>query len=151
MTEDWVTDYMSQRKSEQTETEIELKKAKRSEEGAPRLFRALSNRIQSDIKQYHVNGGNQDLFYFFTPSNKFAVRKSNYPSVTLEVELKEVAIEYSYRYKIDGTVDPKITEGHFLVKADLSGNVQVVQGGVAFVDVSDVSEALLKPVFDFVK
>jgi hypothetical protein len=145
--DDWVEKYRAERKAEGQESEAELIKAKHAQAGAPRLFKTIADRVKRDVEAY----GDNSLHYGFVPSSKFIVRRPSYPAVELEVTLSGVAVEYEYRFMMDGASERTTSNGVILIKADLAGNVQAFQNGLPFKDEIEVSEFLLKLVFDYLQ
>ena len=142
--DDWVEKYRANRKAENQVSEAELIKAKYAIAGAPRLFKSIADRVKRDVEAY----GDRALSYSFVPSSKFIVRRAIYPTVELDVVINTVSLEYSYSSKTDQASEEISSDGIILIKADLAGNVQAFQNGLPFKDEIEVSESLLKLVFD---
>lgn len=151
MAKDWLDEYLSDALEEGQRQEVEQLKAELAVQGSERLFRALATRVKSDIERYTAKNPPTALRYDFQPSRMFAVRRSTFPSVTLEVELKGAYVEYRASLRRDDTSETNAYQSALEIVSDLSGSVQFSQSGVLFQDESEVSAALLKPILDFLR
>ena len=150
MADNWVERYMIEKKQGSIKQQADLRMAEIAKDGSPRLFRAIVDRVRSDMDRYHKSGGDKSLRFDFIPSRRFVVSKSSYPAAGLEVELKEATVECRYFFKLDDTASLDERFKHFRIAADLHGNVQAVRNGLPFTDESEISAELLKPVLDYI-
>jgi hypothetical protein len=145
---DWVSDYMASRQQAQAQNADDARTARIALAGASQFFRVLAGRVRRDVEQFHTMGGDKRLVYSFVPSHKFIVRRPDYPAVCLTATLNDIFIQYELvRISEFGSTEEPI-EGQFRIDADLKGRLQAVQGGVKFTDPAEISQILLKIVFD---
>jgi hypothetical protein len=66
---------------------------------APMLFKMLKDQVSSHVAEFNRedSSGQSPIEFHFQPSNKFTVRHSNFPVITLDVELDDDAGTISYR------------------------------------------------------
>jgi hypothetical protein len=119
--------------------------------GAPGLFRALSARVQSDVATYESDVA-YGLIYEAVPSSAFVVRSLSMklPYVRLDVSLAGSTIECRMKSKRS-----RASRGHdepeprrYRIASDAFGDVRVMKNGEPFEDESDLSEQILRPLFD---
>ena len=148
MSKDWVTSYLSSDDDNFALTGDAI--ANLALSGAPRVFKAVQHRVESDLKTFEGKK-HAGLVYEPVPSNKFIVRTlvGKLPYARIEVELAGLTVTWTARFKHDDTCDPEERQRSFRIKADLSGNVQLMRNGTPFEDESEASEELLRPVFEF--
>jgi hypothetical protein len=145
MPAEWLQDHMASKRVDRLAEEADLRKARLAEEGAPRFFANLADRVAHDIDDYHQLGGDPDVCLDGQSAREFKVRKPRYPAKALRVELKTASIDYSYWQKPDDTSPGRWRPAQrFRLTADLDGNIQAAQGEMVFVDESEVSALLLK-------
>jgi len=144
----WVADYMASRSRERIERDYDGRCAQLAQAGAPRFFRILADQVKCDVADFHELGGDRRLTYSFVPSNTFVVRRPQYPAVRLTVKLNHVFIEYEFVYRNAFGSAETPSEGHFRIESDLHGRLQAMQDEVPFVEPSEISQNLLKLVFD---
>jgi hypothetical protein len=157
MIADWVSGYMQARQHEERKQEAELRTAEVAAARAPRFFDELQIRIDRDIQTFHQHGGNKKLQFQRGPrrqdeerlvSRMFTVRqRERYPFVDLEVIRNDIMVDYTLSIRAD-TGHKEIKQGTFRIVADLQGRVHSVLNGEPYCDVAEISEFLLRPVFD---
>jgi hypothetical protein len=149
MADDWVSNYKNSRGHQKAKEATNEKLLDMASDRAVSTFRELSERIKGDVGSYTGDGFAQGLTYVFVPAKQFIVRKPEFPSVTLDVMLEGVTIECRYGFKPDDTSEKKSKIARFRLCVDLLGNIYVKRNGDVYTDASEISEAILRPVFDF--
>jgi hypothetical protein len=150
MASEWVKKYMDLQRGKSNRRADELSRMSLAEAGAPAVFRALAKCVERDVQMYHKSGGNEKLVCIFVPSEKFVVRKPEFPAVELTVSLNLIFIEYAYWFRESHADDKRQRSGQLRILSNPSGGVQVFKNGEAYKDESDVSKFLLTPVFEYV-
>ena len=152
MAKDWVERHLQELNTEQQLAQREHAKLQHALAGAERVFQRLSEQVQEDVAAFCRGIGNDFLQYYKLTEKKFRVRRPQYPSVTLEVELISTTIAYERSERFDDTQSRyHVEKGELRIWSDLAGNVQVYKNGTPFLDESEVSQHLLMPAFTYIE
>jgi len=149
MLQDWVGRYMQ---SVNQEREIELKRAQFVADGSQGLFKEIWTQVKTDIASFHDAGGDPGLTAQFISSYTFVLRRiDKYPTIELEVSLRNGHIGYSRKFMFDHLSSEGTDEGQLRIVSDLQGRLQVKRNGEPFKDHSELSRFLLMPVFEYLR
>src|SRR5256885_1469953 len=135
MAKDWVERHLQEQKMQQQREQKEQIKAQHAFAGAVRVFQRLSERVQEDVDTFCRGSGDVSLRYQGMTEKKFRVRRAQYPSVTLDVDLVSTSIVYERSERFDETQTRyHVERGELRIWSDLAGNVQIYKNGTPFVD-----------------
>ncbi|MGO8788764.1 MAG: hypothetical protein ACLQVL_15465 [Terriglobia bacterium] len=158
---EWVTDYVQSRaSSEHKEHEgVELRSSELAQIRAPGFFQLLINRVASDVRAFNSYKGNGRIVFqilsespdggFAKWTGFFVAQRERYPFIGLTVKLRDIFIDYERTIVADKN-QKETVRGVFRIFAAPQGHVHTVLDGEPYCDVAEISEVLLRPVFDCV-
>jgi hypothetical protein len=150
MSRNWVGDYMKERRQVRSEKSDRIDRARMAQAGAGGLFKMLAEQVEKDIKKYHDLGGDAQLRYEKPWDIKFRVFKSIYPAVDLVISLESARILCRYLFR-ESDADRRTEASTYVrIVSNESGSVQFYKNGEAYSDEAELSEVILKPVFDYI-
>lgn len=148
MAKDWVSKYVQLHADQSKSKNLELRSNQLAADRAPDVFEAVTLRVKDDVVSYATGTG---IEITLGPiARGFVVRRPDYPAATLEAVLQGVTIACKYSFIEDDMGGVKTEHVLFRIFANPDGSVQVKKNGDVYADDSEVSEALLAPVFGFV-
>lgn len=148
MAKDWVDKYVKAYADQDKSKEADLHFSKIAANRAPDVLEAVRARVKDDITTFGSRTRSGIQFIPIGPG--FKVRKPVYPAVTLDVSLDGTTIKCTYAFKEADTSTERTVDALFRVFANPDDSVQVKKNGDVYADESEISEAVLAPVFDFV-
>lgn len=147
---DWVESYLS---DDGDRSRRAMRISDLSIQGAPVVFRMLATRIESDVRKLE-SATRCGVRYEFSPSTKFVVRSPSgrLPFARIDVELVGLDIVCTRTRKTDSTCsEEELPLLRFRICSDLMGNVQIMKNGTPFENESELSQELLRPLFDYLR
>ena len=158
---EWVNDYVQSRElSESKEKDVaELPTSELAQIRAPGFFELLANRVASDVRAFNSYRGNGRIVFqilseapdggFAKWTGFFVAQRERFPFTGLTVTLRDIFIHYE-RTVIKDKDHKETVRGAFRIVAALQGHVHTILDGEPYCDVAEISEFLLRPVFDCV-
>ncbi len=156
---EWVYDYVQSRKRGERKEVAELRTAELAQLRAPGFFESLLGKVARDVHAFDSYRGNGWVSFqlldrfpdgeYVKRTGFFVAQREQYPFVTLIVRLRDIFIEYESTV-IKEIEHKETTRGTFRIVADLQGRAHATLDGEPYCDVSEISEFLLRPVFDCV-
>jgi len=152
MGREWIKQVTQDRQAREAllQTNVELMHIGKTQ--ASNLFRMLKDEVSASVDEFNRdNGRGQRLIEFgFQPSNKFVVRHSSFPVITLTVTLEEGgSVNYKRQEKKSSTAEHIVAEeGVIFIMA--GSNVDQAYYSIEGKDYREqdcVAELLLKPIF----
>lgn len=148
MAKDWVNKYVKLHTDRNESRNAELRSGQVAATRSPDVFGAIQDRVKDDVAAYAAGTGID--IKFGLAAGGFVVRRPQYPAATLEASLQGVTIQCKYSFMEDDTSGIKNDRTLFRIFANPDDSVQVKKNGDVYAGDSEVSEAMLTPVFDFV-
>jgi hypothetical protein len=123
-------------------------KLSRAEDLAPGVFASLRKLLKDHLEIYHKFGGDRELVYRTTTSDKFMIARSVLPSIYLSGHLVRNVIEWSRKFSTPEGEEE--VEGRYQILIDDTGTPKILSNAVPFNSLDDACGALLGPVFDYI-
>lgn len=154
MSDDWVEKYMDLHNQRQREKQDARARRSLAEGAAPEKFSQIRRRIEQDVQAFRGVVAFQALeVRAMSSSGKFQVFYP-FPRVTLDMGFDAILVKYEYAFSPkEGSMKSRVERkpGTLRICSDLDGCLTVYRNGdgEAFVDDSEISEFLLKPILDY--
>lgn len=153
---EWVSDYVQARERNEVS---DLGASELAQLHAPKFFDSLISKVASDVRAFNSYRGNGQIIFqilsrvpdgeFVKWTGFFVAQRERHPYIGLTVTLRDAVIDYEYMVSKEKN-HREMARGTFTIFADLQGRVRTIRDGRPYCDVSEMSEFLLRPVFDCV-
>lgn len=151
MSEEWVKAAIASLEAADQRERADLRRAELAEAGAPGFFDRLARCVQGDLRDLVAAKPWLALEFQHTPSDSLLVMRNEFPSATLKVERAGVRLRICRSFRPDSMSERALEESEALLAADLAGNILARYDSRRFTDESDLSEALLMPILNFLR
>jgi hypothetical protein len=158
MADDWAKKYVEahnqeQREKQQKEQDAQARR-RLAEDGAREKFHQIYERARQDVEVLRGGVAFQSMEFDPISEVRFAVISRGAPRVELNVDLNVTTIrcEYTFSSKDNPQGRPKTEPKTLRISSDLDGRIAVAENGAGktFMDESEVSDFLLRPLLTYI-
>ena len=150
MAKDWVVKYLADHDRHAQVQDVQAQRLELAKAGADCFFRSFYNQVRMDVEAFNRARREAELNEQLISSCSFIVRRSYFPSAQLQVTREEIYINYVYKFTPDHASESRIEEGQLILFADSQGRINAKHNGEPFADYGEISEFLIRPIFDYV-
>lgn len=157
--DEWVSEYLQSRERSERDETTELDSAELALIRAPGFFELIIRKVASDVRAFNSYMGNGRINFqlldraleeeYAKWTGFFVAQRQRYPFTSLVVKLRDNFLDYETCVIKDQNHKDTV-RGSFRIAADIRGRIYAVRDCEPYSDVSEISEFLLRPVFDSV-
>jgi hypothetical protein len=145
MAKGWITDLLKQSQRRQVDQNKRAELDDMAKAQLPHLFQRLSDQIATDVSEYqHCPGARQ--IAVSRGADHFAVGNSEFPHFKISLVARESFIELHVKVKETKTTYNPPNDREIYVAAEGPELLTYRLEGKQYIDVSDLSETILRPV-----